>query len=127
MCHPSCIHSLQNALTNIPQHLPLSSFGKGTKGIQSSIKILIFIPYQTPCYKVKEQCHRYIVSGLHVSSRSIPADPYCTCESLNRDKESESDRDLLPRRILHQRGVCLDEDGACIEDNNQTMTIIYTI
>lgn len=32
---------------------------------------------------------------------------------------SESETDLLPRRILHQQGISTGEWGACIEDNHQ--------
>lgn len=36
------------------------------------------------------------------------------------ESETETETDLLPRRILHQRGTCLDEDGEYIKDNKPT-------
>ena len=43
--------------------------------------------------------------------------------------ESESERILLPSRVLHQQGISLGEEGAYIKtmNNEQTVTIIYTI
>ena len=38
---------------------------------------------------------------------------------MYQNQKSESETDLLPRRILHQQGICLDEEGAYIEDNKQ--------
>lgn len=42
-------------------------------------------------------------------------------------KQSESEADLLPRRIWHHWGISLDEEGAYTADNKQTVTIINTI
>ena len=41
---------------------------------------------------------------------------------LNQNQKSESETGLLPGRILHQQGICLDEEG---EDNKHTVTLIY--
>ena len=42
-------------------------------------------------------------------------------------KKSESEIDLLPRRILHHWGVCLDVNGAFTEDSKQAVTIVNTV
>lgn len=40
-------------------------------------------------------------------------------QSQTKTQNHKSETDLLPRRILHQRGIGLSESGACMEDNKQ--------